>query len=364
MLLFHDWGQARGLFVPDQYVVVGRDFANMWIGGKLAWGGMLDRLYDPEAYLAAAQRWFPGLWQHNYSYPPQSLILGGLLALLSYPAALAVWTLGTGGLFFLAARPFMRGVPAGLALVTPAALVNLWAGQYGFLAGALWLFAFAAMERDGRRSGIAAGLLTIKPHLGLLIAPIWLLRRRWTAIGVAIAVAVMIVVASGLIFGFDLWIDYATKVPATQRAIMTAQGPQFFFQMMPTTLVALRGWPAPLPMIAQAATAIVALALVWRARRAAAADLAFIAATATFLILPYAFNYDMTVATLGIGLLAVRRWQRLAAWEAPVLCVAYLVPAWMVALDIVAQWTVPVILLLALWVQVRHAAEAGQESAV
>ena len=364
LLIAQDWSQSHEMLIADQRVMIGRDFVNLWVGGKMAWGGMLDSLYDPSAYLAAARSWFAGLGRHNFSYPPQSLLLGMPLAMLPYPAALAVWTAGTGALFWCAARPFMRGLPAWLALLTPAALVNIWAGQYGFLAGALWLFAFTAIDRNKGRSGIAAGLLTIKPHLGLLIPLIWIVRRRWQAIGVAVATTAAIVIVSGLVFGFDLWSDYLIKAPAAQRAVLTAPGDHLFFHMMPTTFAALRGQAEPWPMLAQAVTAIIALALVWRALNAESTDLAFIAATATFLILPYAFNYDMTVATLGFGLLIARRWQKLAWWEAPVLCLAFLVPErMMITVGGIGQWVVPAILLAALWVQVRHAREA-HESAV
>ncbi|RVT94547.1 glycosyltransferase family 87 protein [Sphingomonas crocodyli] len=363
LLLFaFDIGHLRGLLVPEHGVLIGRDFVNIWVGGKLAWGGRLDILYDPQAYWAAARGMFAGLLPHNYSYPPQSLIPAALLSLLPYPAALATWLVATTGLFLIAARPFMRGLPLWMAALTPGALINIWAGQYGLLAGALWLFAFAAMDRRQGQAGLSAALLTVKPHLGLLIPIIWIARRRWTALGVAVAGTLAIVAVSAALFGTGIWIDYLTKAPETQRAILEAPGDQLYFRMMPTTLVALRGYPAMLGIAVQAATALAALALLWRARKAGAGDLAFIAATATFLILPYAFDYDMTVATLGFGLTLATRWRRLAAWEAPVLCVAYLLPGRMIAFGAIPVGVAPLVLLGALWVQVRHA--SPQESAV
>ncbi|TZG25180.1 glycosyltransferase family 87 protein [Sphingomonas montanisoli] len=368
LLLFaFDIGHLRGLVVPEHGVLIGRDFVNMWVGGKLAWGGRLDILYDPDAYWTAARSMFPGLLPHNYSYPPQSLIPAALLALLPYPVALATWLTATMGLFVLAARPFMRGLPLWMAVLTPGALINVWAGQYGLLAGALWLFAFAAIDQRQGRAGLSAALLTVKPHLGLLIPIIWIARRRWTALGVAVAATLAIVAVSALIFGMDIWTDYLTKAPATQGAILDAPGDQLYFRLMPTTLVALRGFPPSFGVVGQIATAVAALALLWRARYAAAGDLAFIAATATFLILPYAFDYDMTVAALGFGLTLATRWRRLAAWEAPLLCVAYLLPGRMIAFGAVPVGIAPLILLGALWVQVRHAtdqARGAQESAV
>ena len=123
----------------------GRDFVNVYSSGALALQGRLDILYDVEAYRAFQLGLFDGeLQHHNYSYPPVSLLYTWLFALLPYPAAWVAWLALTGAPFASAARPLLRGVglPGWVALLAPASIINLWAGHYGFLIGALWLFAW------------------------------------------------------------------------------------------------------------------------------------------------------------------------------------------------------------------------------
>ncbi len=81
--------------------------------------------------------------------------------------------------------------------------------------------------------------------------------------------------------------------------------------------------------------------------------LCFPAATATFLVLPYAFDYDMTVATLGLMLTLHRRWEALAGWERAVLGAGFLVPQGCILLAMAGLPLTPVFLLGALFVQLR-----------
>lgn len=361
-LALGDVQDSVGWAIPKHGVVIGRDFVNMWVGGRMAAEGALAHVYDPLFYLAFLHDLWPAQVQHNYSYPPHTLLLGLPLSQLSYPAALGVWTVATGALFYRAAAPFVRGFPAWAAVLTPAAVANVWDGQYGFLAGALFLRVFAQMEVRPVRAGLAAGLLTVKPHLGLLLPLVMLVRRRFAVIAVAALAATGCVLLSGAMFGFGLWRDFIAKVPPTQAHILAARGHEFYLLMMPTARVALRGWPDPLPSIGQLLFAAAALALLWRARAAPPHELAFPTATATFLILPYAFNYDMPVANLGFAVLLASRWDSLRRWEIAVLGAGFMLPQLTFVFGVLHLPFAPAILLACLWVQVRHATPAGRFS--
>jgi hypothetical protein len=274
-----------------------------------------------------------------------------------YPLAYALWTLGGATLFFFFARPHLReaGLPAWLALATPAATINLWAGHFGFLMGALWLLAFRDFDARPRRAGLTTALMAVKPHMALLI-PLLLLRRvRWTTILVAGFGVAVIGAMSLLAFGPELWRTYAHATAALEVSTMS-MGDQFFQTMMISTMVAMRqhALTAPLAGVAQVATAA-AIVLLWRAagRDVPLGLLCFPAATATFLVLPYAFDYDMTVATLGIMLTLHRRWDVMAGWERAVLGAAFLVPQGCILLAMAGVPLVPAILLAALVVQMR-----------
>lgn len=351
MLFYHDLAELDGLRLSVSKLVIGRDFLNVWTGGRLALSDELSRLYDYQAYMDWQAALF-GVDSYNYSYPPHSLFLAMPFALFPYPVALALWTIAGAGFFLWAARPYM---PARLhaihAILTPAALINIWAGHYGFVIGGLWLLFFSALERHPRRSGILAGLLTVKPHLGLLIALTLAAGRHYRAILTALCVTALLVIASGLAFGFSLWPAWLFDVSALQTRIMTAPGQRFYHLMMPSALVALRDQPMAAASIVQALFAAAALFLFWRARQAAYRDLAFIAASATAVIMPYIFNYDLTVASLGFAVCLYHYWGALREWEKAALWLGFATPLLIMA----SPYLGPLGLLAGLWVQVRHA---------
>ena len=117
----------------------GRDFVNLWTGGHLLREGRAEAIYDVAAYRAYLEGLFGPMGGHNYSYPPVTFPIAQLFSLLPYWLALLVWLTATGALFVWAARRWWPSGwhPAWLAVVTPAALMNIWAGHYGFLVGAL-----------------------------------------------------------------------------------------------------------------------------------------------------------------------------------------------------------------------------------
>ncbi len=352
-----DLSQLHGLRVGDN-VMWGRDFLNLWSGGRLAIEGHLDALYDLGRYAAFQRASFGPLAFHLYSYPPTSLLIDVPFGALPYPIAYVAWTIGGGALFWWAARPHLReaGLPTWLALLTPAATINLWAGHFGFVMGALWLLAFRDFDDRPKRGGAIVALMAVKPHIALLIPLLLLRRRRWSAILAAAAGVATIVVASLLAFGPALWATYAHATSALEVSTM-AMTDQFFQTMMPTTTVALRqrALTAPLAVAGQSITALVAIMLLWRAagRDVPIARLCFPAATATFLVLPYAFDYDMTVACLGLMLTLHGRWETIAAWERVALGAGFLVPQLCILFGMMGVPLTPVLLLAALVAQLR-----------
>ena len=229
--------------------------------------------------------------------------------MLPYSVALVCWLGGTGAFFVWAARPYLRGagLPAWLAIVAPASIINMWAGHYGFLIGGLWLAAFHYLPRRPMLAGILIGCMIVKPHLAILAPLVLLHRREWRAIAAAAATATGLVLLSLLIFGPELWEIYLTRTAMLQAAMVDDLG-TFFIMMMPTLMpsLAILGLPTFASSIVQLVVALAAIGLLlWKMPRdSEAAGLA--AATATFLVLPYAFTYDMTVA----GLAALLVFQR------------------------------------------------------
>lgn len=310
--------------------ILGRDFVNLWLSGNLLRLGEVATIFDPFAYAEAVRSWFGVGLPLNYSYPPHALLLALPFGLIPYHWALIAWSILGVGLFYASARPYVSFSPV-LAVATPAALLCLWFGHYGLILGAAWLYFFRNFGRPG--AGAAAAFMTIKPHMGLLIALASLRSRAvlfYSAAFFAVVVGISI-----LVVGLEGWVAFFTKTTQTQRRILLNPADSaFYFRMMPSAFVAYGrgtlGWAM------QAFFAGSALYIVFKSKPEP-----FLYATATFLILPYVFNYDMTVTCLGFAVLLYRFWEQLTLANRIVATLAFLSPA----LTFLANPLVPPILL-------------------
>jgi hypothetical protein len=310
--------------------LLGRDFANVYTAGHLVIGGPLADIYDIQAYQAYQQALFNGaVLGHNYSYTPVSFFYVWLFAPFPYIVALALWLTLTGAAFFAAARPWLRdaGIAPWVALLLPASLMNIWAGHYGFLFGALWLAAWRLLERRPRTAGLLIGLMIVKPHLALLMPLVLARRGDWTAFLFAAFTASGLVLASGLAFGWSYWASWVGGTLFTQAAMIGETG-QFFLRMMPTVApsLLLAGLPSWAAWAAQGASALAAVAALWRFLPKDPARAGLATACATFLVLPYAFVYDMTLVSLAALLVLYRSGSAMRPFWRAVSALAFLLP--------------------------------------
>lgn len=288
----------------------GRDFINVWSGGQLIREGRFATLFDLRAYLAFQESLFGDIGQHVYSYPPASYPIAEFFSLWPYPVALAGWTIATAVLFAWAARPWWpeKIGPAWLAVATPAALLNFWAGQYGLLIGALFLLGWRNLDAHPRRAGLFFGLMLIKPHLAILVPLALLVRREWSAIASAALTVAAIIAVTTMWFGWQPWHDFIVKDGAVHAGLIDQK--DSFAGLMSTsvaTAVLRLGGNWPVALAVQFVFSITAIGLVVRAGpRAPTRELAILVATATFIALPYAFSYDLTVVSIGALLLLAR----------------------------------------------------------
>jgi hypothetical protein len=231
-----------------------------------------------------------------------------------------------------------------LVALSPAALINIWAGHYGFLIGGLWFLFFGCLGTT--RAGLLAAALTFKPHMGLMIA-LAALRSRKT-LAWAIARSIALAAAAALAFGTEAWTAFFLRTTTEQLKIVSRTTNEGYFEMMPSAFVAYGRTPAA--AIVQMLFGIAAVLLLIRVKQP---DI-WIYATATFIVLPYAFNYDMTVACIGFAVLLYSDWGRLSAFERAIAALAFASPG----LTFVANSLVPCTLLAGLWLQVNHLEKA------
>lgn len=354
-----DAAHLKGMMVNDA-TVYGRDFANLWTGARAVFEGKTALLYDIEAYQAMQRDMLAHpIAGHNFSYPPHVLLLIWPFGLMPYGIALALWSAVSLGAFFAASRPYLADVsmPSILALLMPAALVNLWAGHYGLLISAGMLFVWRNIDRMPARSGMVLALLTIKPHLGILIPLVLALRGKWKVFWVAAGATLLLLVVSTVAFGTTAWSDYLTKVPEYQVALLD-HGAGLYRLMMPTVYngFVLAGWGGvALPF--QLAAGGFGVAVVFFVHRAGVpmTTLGLVATTATFLVLPYAFNYDMGIVCLAalLGMQAANE-DALPA-ERLSYAVVYLSPALIFQLNGTLPLLVPLFLAAMLFFEARRA---------
>jgi alpha-1,2-mannosyltransferase len=167
---------------------VGRDFLNTWMGGKSAFSGGPGAWFDSDVYNAVVRGVVgdPNLPPVYWSYPPHLLLFTWPFGLLGYLPAYALWCIG--GLWLYVRAAFAGGVDRKFWLflaVAPAATVNIFLGQNGFLTAALLIGGFAILDRRPIVAGILFGILTIKPQFGLLLPVMLVWTGRWRVIASA-----------------------------------------------------------------------------------------------------------------------------------------------------------------------------------
>jgi hypothetical protein len=302
-----------------------RDFVSVWVAGKLASSGHALQAFDNDSLRAAAATYAGTTYKIAFPYPPHILLFAVPMSLLPLAVSFFVWQAISGLLFYFAAKPHLSaGMPSILVVLTPSAVVNVTYGQNGLFLGALWLFAFSG-------SALSAALLTVKPHIGFLVA-FEMVRRKQVLSTSLIAIAVVAV--SGLLFGLAVWHASLANAATTQFSMINSgKYPNWFVQMTtPFVGYGYIGWFF---------FALSAGLLLLRCFNV------FTAATATFLISPYGFHYDMTVVCLGFGVLLFERWRSIPPWQTLVCALAFLSPVLVRA----GTWLVPPILLLGLFAQ-------------
>nr|WP_277622583.1 glycosyltransferase 87 family protein [Sphingomonas telluris] len=259
-----------------------------------------------------------------FPYPPHSLFLFIPFSLTSFGLGLILFNVAGTAFFACAAKPYLpKGFPLVFAVCSPATLLCLFFGQTSLVVGGLWLCAFR-----GRWAAVSA--LTFKPHMGLL--SVFALKNRADVWRTA-ALALLLIAASMIAFGFHIWVDFANALTAhadrigvRKRWLVLGVGPAIGY--------GLWGW---------ALFAVAAAYLLSRQINA------FTAATAALLISPYALHYDMPVACLGFLLGIYSHWETLGTFQRAALAAGFLSPI----IVYLGTWWIPPILLWALLVQVR-----------
>jgi arabinofuranan 3-O-arabinosyltransferase len=287
---------------------VAADFVNFWAAGRQVLDGHPDLAYVSSIHkameAAAVGHGFDG--DYPLIYPPTFLFVTTLLALVPYLPAFAAWMLLTFPAYVIGVRRIVGG-PRGilLACACPAVASNMAVGQNGFLITALLAGTFTWMERRPILAGCFLGLLSFKPHLGLLFPLVLMADGRWRVIASAATVVALLAGASLLVFGVDTWEAFFRELALVSHAAL-ADGVADLAKLQSLFgVVRVVGGGTNLAWMLQAAlTGAVAIALCVLWRSPIAFDLKAAAlATGALLATPYLFVYDLAALAVPMAYL-------------------------------------------------------------
>ena len=293
-------------FVAPNGYVISADHVAFWEASKFALEGRAAEAYDPATFMAAARKIDPGKRNFGWFYPPTFFMVILPLGLLSYFQSFLVFMATTLAFYFASIRKIIRSSDAMLFLLSfPGLWLNLRMAQNGFLTAGLAGFALIVLESHPVVSGILIGLLSMKPHLALLFPLALIANRSWKAfISAAISAAIFMIV-SILVLGMDTFPAWLGSLSQTRT--MYLENPQVPIGMVSTfSMLRILGAPLEASYLGQLITAAYGAAAVWKVWKSSASDtIKFsVLATATLLVSPYLYFYDLTWLSLGIAWMA------------------------------------------------------------
>jgi hypothetical protein len=296
--------QGSWLVAPDGRAIA-TDFVTIWGAGEMALAGHAAAAYDWSTLKLvdehAIGQAFGGYL--GWPYPPAFFFVAILLALLPYVSAFVVWVF-TSFLLYLAAIRAVVGdrVGYGLAAAFPAVLANFIVGQNGFLSAGLIGGTLTLLQRAPICAGVLLGLLTYKPHLGILFPIALIAGAHWRTLATAAIVAALLAAASWAAFGGATWQAFLDGIgPAAHSDAFADWGKlQTAFG-----LVRALGGGEPLAWMVQIVVTLAAacaVAVLWRSRAAYEIKAAGLG-TAALLATPHLLTYDLVVLAVPLAFL-------------------------------------------------------------
>lgn len=337
---------------------LGGDFVAFNVAANAAVDGNAASLYDPAQFnhMVAQANTGPNSAGLTWQYPPHYLLILTPLARMPFTTGYLLWMAWTAVLLAFALRRLQfNWLWIGLTLISPAGFHALATGQNGFFtAGLLALAAFAPQIFPGT-TGLAAGVLTMKPHLGILLPVFYLTKGAGRAFVLAAALAMLLFLVSGLVLGLDTWEAFFDMLGSFGGAVSSGEYP---LDKMQTVFAALKMWhvPSGSAMVAQLLVMLgVAGFSAWLWRKSVYDDLSMaLVCAGAFLCTPYGYYYELIVlAPAVLVLIRAGLMHGFLPLERPLLAFCVLAPT---VLPMAQQWApIPLGLLIVVCVYVLTA---------
>jgi hypothetical protein len=231
-----------------------------------------------------------------FAYPPFFLFWIFPLGLLSYYFAYALWSISTLSFYFVASLYKSEcWYAAFLSLFAPATVISFATGQTGLLSSALIVGGFRLVASRPILSGTLFGLASFKPQLGILIPIALISARLWRTVAAAAMTIAVLVLASGVAFGWSVWPLWLAKL--LPHADWVSNVKDRYNPTITSNLTSI-GFNLPIARTVQACVAALVAVIIWVCFRRGVTILATAALlVGTFLATPYAIAYDMPMLT-------------------------------------------------------------------
>mgnify|MGYP003630365146 FL=1 len=329
---------------------LGTDFASFYTAAKLALQGKAAYTYDFTVHFAAQKEAFGSEHSqyYSFSYPPTFLLILIPFGMMPYFMALTLW-LGLTLIFFITMLKKITGRKETilLSLAFPAIFLTIGHGQNAFLTSGLLAGGLYYLDRKPILAGIFIGLLSFKPHLGLLIPIVLVISAHWRVFFYATLTMVSFVVLSWLAFGTVTWTAFLQSASATQNTLNSGVVALYKMQSL---FASIRYSGADL-FTAYAAHSILALiviaTVIWIWTREVSIHLKHAAlCVGTLLITPFLLDYDLTILAIPIAYLVVHGLKNgLRPQLINILCLVWIAPLVLRSLNLylLIPWT-PILL--------------------
>jgi hypothetical protein len=300
-------------FVQGSWIVdpngqlIATDFVNLWASGRQALDGAAGAVYKlahKRAELAALGHPFEG--EYPWVYPPTFLFVTTLLACLPFLWAYVTWVALTFAGYLVAIRAIIAD-RAGLlfACAYPGILSNLLVGQNGFLIAALIGAALLFLQTRPLLAGCLIGLVSFKPHLGILFPLVLVATGHWRAIAAAAVTTGLLFAASWAAFGIETWQALLQSLSAASQAALSEGRADLAKVQSVFAVTRILGGSVALAWTVQilfAGMVAAVLLAMWRSAISFHMKAAAFA-TAALLVTPYLFLYDLVVLSVAMAFL-------------------------------------------------------------
>lgn len=283
---------------------LGSDFVSFYAAGKLVQSGQAPLVYDTLVHFSAEKSAVGNdtIGYYSFTYPPMILLLVTPLAVFPYLVALLLWQ--GGSLFFFVSMLFklsnIKDIVV-LALAFPAVLLTMLHGQNSFLTAGLIAGIIYYLDKKPLLCGLMIGLLTLKPHLGILIPVVLLASNHWRVFFAAAGFSLLFAALSYLVLGQETWQAFSSTTDLSMRVLNEGLVPYFKMQSLFASIRQLGGglMLAYSLHIIFALTAGIVVIYLWRQQANFHVKAAALV-VGGLIIPPFLFDYDLTV--LGVAI--------------------------------------------------------------